>query len=144
MKKCYLDANLLLYFNNFNSPFHSQADSILSKLINDGWQLFLSPLILDEYFHNSLRFARLPRQVTLRVLKKSFNRLIKLPNIQLINPSQNLNSQRKVLNFMVRHQLRSRDAYHIFIMKENKIKFLATFDSDFERVFQKGLIKKFA
>lgn len=54
MKTCYLDANLLLYFNNLDSPFHLQADSVLAKLINNSWQLFLSPLVLDEYFHNTL------------------------------------------------------------------------------------------
>lgn len=134
----------MLYFNNFDSPFHSQADLILSKLINDAWQLFLSPLTLDEYFHNTLRFTKLHKEEALKILVRSFDKIIKLPGIQLINPSQNLNLQRQVLSFMIKYQLRSRDAYHLFIMLENKVKFLATFDSDFDEVFKAGRIKKFA
>lgn len=143
MKKCYLDANLLLYFHNFDSPFHSQADLVLSKLVNSAWQLFLSSLTLDEYFHNALRFTRLPKIEALKILNKSFTKIIKLPNIQLINPSQDINMHKRVLNFMVRYQLRSRDAYHLFIMKENKIEYIATFDHDFDKVFEEGRIEKF-
>lgn len=144
MKTCYLDANLLLYFNNPDSSFYSQADLILSKLINDAWQLFLSPLVLDEYFHNTLRFTKLPRGEALKVLIKSFNKIIKLPNIFLVNPTQDLKTQIKVLKLMITYQLRARDAYHLFIMKENKIKYFATFDHDFDSVFRKGLVRKFS
>jgi len=143
MKRCYLDTNLLLYFNNPNSPFYQQAGSILAKLINNNWQLFLSPLTLDEYFHNTLRFTNLPKEKAMKTLKKSLNKLIKLPNIQLINPSTILGTHKKVLNFMIKYQLRSRDAYHLLIMIENKIKYLATFDNDFDKIFEKGSIKKF-
>lgn len=143
MKRCYLDANLLLYFNNPDSPFHSQADSILSRLVREAEQLFLSPLTLDEYFHNTLRFTKLSRKEALKVLIKSFNKIVKLPNIYLINPNQNLNTHKRVLNFMAKYQLRARDAYHLFIMMDNKVKFLATFDNDFNRVFEGGRIKKF-
>lgn len=144
MKTCYLDANLLLYFNSLDSPFHSQADLILSKLINDSWQLFLSSLVLDEYFHNTLRFTKLSRKEALAVLTESFNKIIKLPNIRLINSGQNINMQRKVLSFMAKYGLRPRDAYHLFIMLENKVKYLATFDNDFDLCFEKGLVSKFS
>lgn len=143
MKTCYLDANALLYFNNPASSFHSQADLIFAKLIDGSWQIFLSSLVLDEYFHNTLRFTKLPKKEALKILKKSFSKIIKLPNIHLINPSHNLNKQGQVLKFMAKYQLRARDAYHLFIMKENKIKYLATFDTDFEEIFEKGVIKKF-
>lgn len=143
MKRCYLDANLLLYFNNLDSPFHHQADSVLAKLVDNDWQLFLSPLVLDEYFHNTLRFTKLSKVEASKVLKKSFNKIIKLPNISLVNPSQDLKTQVKVLNIMGRYSLRARDAYHLFIMKENKIEYFATFDNDFKIVFDEGSIRKF-
>lgn len=44
---------------------------------------------------------------------------------------------------MYKYNLRSRDAYHLFIMVENKVKFFATFDADFDKVFTKGKVKKF-
>lgn len=143
MKTCYLDANLLLYFNNPDSPFHSQAGLIFRELVNDSWKLYLSPLVLDEYFHNTLRFTKLSRKEALQVLTKSFNKIIKLPNIRLINSGRNITMQRKVLSLMAKYGLRARDAYHLFILKENKIKYLATFDDDFKAVFERGSIKKF-
>ncbi len=144
MKKCYIDANLLLYYSDTDSPFYHQATDLVSQLLIQKWQLFVSPLILDEYFHNMIRFFRGSRTEAFKYLKVSFHRIVKLPGLEVINPSTVISKQRKVINLMIKHQLRARDAYHLFIMKENKIKYLATFDSDFEQVFKKRLIKKFA
>lgn len=143
MKKCYLDTNLLLYYSNSESVFYNQASDTISQLINQGWTLCVSSLTLDEYFHNMIRFSRVSRQEAFKDLKRSFKRITKLPNLDLINPATQLVQQRKVINLMIKYQLKSRDAYHLFIMKENKIKYFATFDDDFEKVFQKGVMKKF-
>lgn len=144
MKKCYLDTNLLLYYSDTESPFYSQATELVSRLLIQQWKLFISPLTLDEYFHNMIRFSRVSKDESFQNLKVSFNRIVKLPGIELINPSALINRQGKVINLMIKHQLRSRDAYHLFIMRENKIKYFATFDNDFEEIFKRGIIKKFS
>ena len=143
MKICYLDANLLLYYSNPDSLFYNQATAIISQLWDQKWQLALSPLTLDEYFHNMIRFSRVTRADAFSDLKRSFGRIIKLPKIIIINPNLDLKRQQKVINLMIKYKLRARDAYHIFIMKENKVKFMATFDRDFDEVFKKSGIKKF-
>lgn len=143
MKKCYLDANTLLYFTNPAAQFHETAIELISALLIQNYALFISPLILDEYFHNSIRFSQVPRRQALQDLKIGFGKIKKLKNINLVYSPLEFTKQTKVLNFMIKYQLRSRDAYHLFIMKENKIKYLATFDDDFENVFKQGLIKKF-
>lgn len=143
MKKCYLDANVLLYFTSLTSQFHDQAVKIIYNLITQGWQLFISPLTLDEYFHNALRFSVVSKSEAFKDLKKSFTSIMKLEKIMLIQPPLELKKHKKIFNLMVHCNLHARDAYHLFIMKENKIKFMATFDSDFKIVFQKGLIKQF-
>jgi len=143
MKRCYLDVNLLLYYSNPDSSYHNQAVATISQLLSEDWKLYLSPLVLDEYFHNMIRFSRVSRKEALKDLKRSFSRIIKLPKLEIISSRLELKRQQKVINFMTKYQLRARDAYHLFIMLENKVKFLATFDSDFDKVFKSGKIKKF-
>ena len=143
MKRCYLDANLLLYYSNPDSLSHNQAIVIISKLLGENWELYLSPLVLDEYFHNMIRFSRVSRQEALKDLKRSFGKIIKLPGLKLISSNLELKKQQRVIKLMAKYQLRARDAYHLFIMLENKVKYLATFDTDFDKISDSGKIKKF-
>lgn len=143
MKRCYLDANVLLYFSNVGSVFYQQTSHLMYRLILDKWELVISPLTLDEYFHNSIRFAAVPQKVALTRLKRSFLKITKIPGIRLIALSSELKKQSQVINLMSKYELRARDAYHLLIMRENKVKYLATFDNDFEKVFHSGIIKKF-
>lgn len=143
MKKCYLDTNILLYFTNPIAQFHEQTVGLISSLMVQNWALFISSLTLDEYFHNSLRFSQVSRKLALQDLKKGFSKIKKFRNINLVQAPLELKKHMKVLNIMDKYTLRARDAYHLFIMKENKIKHFATFDSDFDKVFEKNLIKQF-
>lgn len=143
MKRCYLDTNTLLYFTNPAAQFHERAIELISSLLIQNYALFISPLILDEYFHNSIRFSQVPKKQALQDLKIGFGKIKKLKNINLVYPPLELKKQAKVISFMVKYQLRSRDAYHLLMMKENKIKYLATFDDDFDSVFAKGILRRF-
>lgn len=144
MKKCYLDSNVILSFIDPTAQFHHQAKQILIKLVDEGWEIDLSALVLDECFHNSVRFSKKSRQEALKQLKSRYKKFIKLPNIGLVIKLPQLNRHTAVLNLMAKYSLRSRDAYHLFIMRENKIKYFVTFDNDFEEIFTRGLINKFS
>lgn len=143
MKRCYLDSNVVLSFIDSAAQFHDQSKQILYKLVTERWEIDLSALTLDECFHNSLRFSKKLRTIAIKQLKVEYKKLIKLPNINLVVTSTQLKKHTRVLNLMERYDLRSRDAYHLFSMKVNKIKYCATFDHDFDKVFQKGVLKKF-
>jgi len=142
MRICYLDANLLVFLGNENSTFHQKARDIVNKLIKKEYQLVFSSLTLDEYFHTVIRFSEGPKVVTIKNLKKAYRKILKL-NIKLINPSIDEKKHLQVINLLAKYNLHPRDAYHLFIMLENKVKNFATFDNDFEEVFKKGLIKQF-
>lgn len=142
MKRCYLDSNIILCFIDATSNFHQQSKQIITKLVAEAWEIDLSALSLDECFHNSLRFSKKTKQDALKQLKLSYRKLIKLPNIKLVTRLPELKKHIAVLNMMDKHNLRARDAYHLFIMKTNKIKYFATFDSDFDKVFAIGILKK--
>lgn len=142
-KSCYLDANFLVYYQDKKSPFHYQVKLIMENLIIGGFELVLSSLSLDEYEYTVLRSFNNPKPEIIKNLKSGFRKLLKISDIKLINPPLEFKKHFKVLNLMQKYNLKPRDAYHLFIMLENKVKFLATFDSDFDKVFESGKIKKF-
>lgn len=144
MIKCYLDANFLLSYQDARSVFHITAIELVEKLIKRGFKLFTSPLALDEYIHNSIRFSGKTLKLLKPALNLSLKDLFSLSNFQLANPTLELKRHLEILELMEKYGLRTRDAYHLLIMLDNKIKYLATFDSDFDKVFASGLIKKFA
>lgn len=143
MKKCYLDANLLFYWQDPKSPFNTVANDIINRLVEKEYLLFLSSLVLDEYLYTCLRFSGKSKKDMKNSLKLSMRRLIKIPHLQLINPPLDEKKHLRVVDLIAKYNLRPRDAYHLFIMMENKIKFLTTFDSDFEKVFASGVVKHF-
>lgn len=144
MNSCYLDANFLIYLDDYKSPFHNQTKSIFKRLLFKKYTLVLTPLILDEYLYNSLKLSVKPRSEAILALKRRIKNIFRLPGVKLLNPPLEFKKHFKVLNLMNKYNLRPRDAYHLLTMIENKVKYLATFDRDFKEVFQKGLVKQFS
>lgn len=142
-KSCYVDTNLLIFLQNKHSARYQETRLIFKKLIEKEYDLYISSLIIDEYLYNTYRLLSGNRQNKLKVLKSNLRRILKIPKIKLINPSLEEKKHLQVVNLMAKYNLDSRDAYHLFIMLGNKIKYLATFDSDFDKVFATGIIKSF-
>ncbi len=143
IKNCYLDTNILIFLQDKTSKFHQKTQLLFNKLIEEEYQIYISSLILDEYLYNLYRLLAGERADKLKILNSSLKKIFKIPHIGLINPTLEAKNHLKIINLMKQYNLKPRDAYHLFIMKENKIKYLATFDHDFDQVFEKGSIKKF-
>ncbi|KKR80529.1 MAG: PilT protein domain protein [Candidatus Daviesbacteria bacterium GW2011_GWA1_41_61] len=140
---CYLDTNILLYYQDWQSPFYQQTQEMISKLIKGGLDLIISPLVLDEYIYNTFTSSYKAEKEKIKMITLSLREILKLPGIKIFNPPLEVKKQLKVLKLMEKFGLKPRDAYHLLITLENKIKYLATFDSDFEKVFALGRVKKF-
>lgn len=143
MINCYLDANVLIFLQDRKSPFNNQARLVVKQLILKKAEIFTSSLALDEFLQGNLRFSHKSRQAMRGQLKNGLKRIFSLPQFRLVNPPVDPKTHLKVVDMVAKYNLRPRDAYHLLIMKENKINYFATFDSDFDNVFQKGLVKKF-
>lgn len=141
MKSCYLDANLLVYYQDRKSPFYDQTKLIIANLLMQGFELLISPLALDEYEYTVWRSFTTSKAEIIKNLRIGIRKIMKIPGIKLINPPLEFKRHLKVLNLMAKYQLKPRDAYHLFIMLENKVKYLTTFDHDFDLCFEKGLVK---
>jgi predicted nucleic acid-binding protein len=136
MDKCYLDANLLIYFVQKNSPLHQKSISLLTSITESRLIPVITPLCIDEFlYHTHGSIAQ--KSIDLKAI-------LKIPNLTIANPSIVPKDQMKVIKLMDRFKLRPRDAYHLLAMQSNKIKYFATFDSDFNSVFSAGLIRKFS
>jgi len=143
MIRCYLDANVLIFLQDKKSPFYNQAVLTIKQLILKRAEIFTSSLSLDEFLQGSLRFSRKTKQEMKGQLKIGLKKIFSLPQFRLVNPPDDTKRHMKVVDIVAKYNLRPRDAYHLFIMQENKIKYLATFDHDFDRVFAKGTVQKF-
>lgn len=138
MGKCYLDANVLIYFVQKKSPFHQKSLSVLTSIIKSKLKLIpvISPLCLDEFLYH----------IHGKISQKTIDlkSILKIPNLAIVNPSVKPKDQMKVLRLMDKFKLRPRDAYHLLTMQSNKIKYFATFDNDFNSVFSASLVKRFS
>lgn len=147
MKNCYLDANVLIYYKNEDSPYFVQSKRIIEGLVKENCSIVISPLVLDEFLYGlmiHLRRIKIKRTTAFTLLKKTLKEVLSLPNLIIINPPVEKEIQLNTLMLMERFCLLPRDAYHLLIMQEGNIDYFATFDNDFEKVFKKGMVKKYS
>jgi len=145
MKTCYLDANVLVYYKNEESPFFGKASEIIQQLVEDNYRLFVSPLVLDEFLHSIKSLCqskKVKKPEIFRLLRRALKDILALPALEIVNPPLAKSAQLRIVSLMKNHSLRPRDAYHLLIIQENNIQSFATFDSDFKAVFKKGAISK--
>lgn len=143
IKACYLDANTLIYFKNEDSPFYSKTLTLIEYLVNENYRLFILSLVIDEFLYGfkfHLGNKKIKKKDIFISLNKALLEILTLPNLALINPPSEKNLQLKVIEIMKDFNLFPRDSYHLLMMIENRIKFFATFDNDFENVFKKKII----
>lgn len=143
MMRCYLDSNLLVYYKDEDSSRHKEVIEKLELLIEEGFELSISPLVLDEFIHTVRVILRKKNIKNIfEELRQIVKEILQLPNLKIINPSVEIADQLKVIQLMEKYSLSPRDAYHILTIQYNQIDSFATFDSDFRKVFLAGLIKK--
>lgn len=143
MTKCYLDSNVLIFFKNTSSPNFSQTSELLIKFRREETQIFISPLCLDEFIFQFGKHLRVAGSKNFYSdLQQALKSILNLPNLLIINPPNDLNSQMEVIELMETYSLHPRDAFHLLTMQANQIDAFATFDHDFDKVFKSKLLIK--
>lgn len=143
MKKCYLDANVLISFINEESLFYQKTKILLFNLRKEDFQFRLSALTIDETLHALKKYflSKKYQPATLFLsLKKILKQILSLPNLDIINPPTDKQLQVEVINLMQKYNLSPRDAFHLFTVIANDIDCLATFDEDFSQVKEVEII----
>ena len=146
MTKCYLDSNILLYYIFEDSDYFNDVRDLLISLRVDKFDIYISPLTLDEFAHQMDHLSRTSkhrRKDYYYLLEIMIDTILNMPNLIIINPPISSKKQRKMIELMQKYNLRPRDAYHILTILENDIEYIATYDKDFDKVIKSGIIKKY-
>jgi len=141
MPKIFLDSNVLVYYKDELSLFHKEVLSRLEEWMRSGTMFCISPLVLDEFLYVlKFRYKDKKKNEIFQSLKKAVKEILEVPFIELVNSPTGLKDQIKVVEYMEKYDLCPRDAYHLLTMIYNKIDSFATFDTDFNKVFEDKLI----
>ncbi len=138
MNNCFLDANICISFVQNPHQFHDRAVSTLEHIIKLRFTPVVSPLVLDEFIYIIKRDYGSKSLVN---TKDRLSELLSIPNLMIVNPSPEPKQQVKILDLVAKYNLKPRDAYHLMTMQTNKIKYFATFDNDFSKVFKGRVLK---
>lgn len=145
MKKCYLDSNVLVYYKDENSPHQQKASNLISSLMPEEYELYLSSLVIDEFIHSLLfilKQNKIQPAEKFRRLDEGLSSILQFQHVRIINPSSSKESNMRMIDMMRDFHLNPRDAYHLLIMQENGIEEFATFDNDFRYVFRGKVLYK--
>ncbi len=140
-EKCYLDSNILVYFSDRGSKFHSRSKNIIMDITDKEWGFSISSLCIDEFLYvmkTALSKKYKEKQVW-SILRETLQAILQLPNLEIINAHTDVAAHMEVIELMKNFNLSPRDAYHIFMAFTNQINHFITFDKDFRKTAIKNI-----
>ena len=144
-KSCYLDANILTNYTSIAYQHFHDARKVIVGLIQEEITPCISPLCIDELLYATKKtLTRAGYKSCEEQLEKALMIILNIPKLKIINPPTSRRAQRQVLKLMKKFKLDPRDAYHLLAAKHNNVDYFETLDSDFNKVFKDGYIKKFS
>jgi predicted nucleic acid-binding protein len=123
--KVYLDASFVIPLLVKEHPYHTQG-FVISKYLQQ-CDVYISPLLLDEVMYSLTKY-RLTREYIAKTIK---NNILTKSNVRVVNLDDTIEDLQNFLIYWKNSGLKPRDAMHMFIMRQNKVKKIATFDEDF-------------
>lgn len=126
----YVDASWLIALYVENHPFHNLAKRQFSECAKS--KFVISHLAVDEVLHGLSKY-RIKDEVIVSLLKA----FVETVTIKEIILESNSASIIKYLESWVSSALAPRDAMHLFLIEDNKIKSLLTFDRELKKVSKK-------
>lgn len=123
----YVDTSFFIATQITNHPFHKDALTVL-KLYKDS-PFYFSLLTIDEIIFTLLNHKITPTEISQIITEK----IMDIKNTRLIAYQNKMKQIQEYVDFWKTAKLGPRDAMHVYLMKQNKIKTIATFDADFKR-----------
>jgi predicted nucleic acid-binding protein len=128
MTDIFTDANILLYYSFQNSPHFQASHYFLRSLSKNAITGYITPYVLNEIHYNLIK--NLDHQSAEDQIKI----ILKLPNINLVDLSLSVQDINAITNLSTKYRLKTFDAFHAYTCKKLKLKYIATFDPDFDRL----------
>ena len=150
-KKIYADANFLISYWINEHENHERACKLFFELIEKDFVIFISPLVLDETWYKIREILKklkdvvdIPFKDFYQKFKKLFEFIVNFPYFRIIQFRNDFLIQgcREALENIRRYNFRPHDAFHLALVKDNKIGAIITVDSDFTKSRNKELLEK--
>lgn len=122
----YLDANFFIFALLDKTKKGENARKLQRDIINGMHNAVTSSLSLDEIMWVLIKNNKA------HLLRTAVSGIYSTPNLEIKGVSASVPPI--ALDFIEKHNLKPRDAFHLAIMKEQNIKEIATDDSDFKKV----------
>lgn len=143
---CYLDSNVLISYLDAKAEFHQPAADLMLDLIHQGAKMMISPLVLDEVFYvvqHQLKMRLENESELWSILNQQLEVILGFADLEVVVTPATANFQRQALAAMKNYKLAPRDAYHLCTAQHHSATHIATFDHDFDPIFNSGEIDQF-
>ncbi len=127
----YVDTSFFIATQIENHPFHQEALDVLEEYKESSF--YFSLLTIDEVIFTLLHHRISPAEIQKIISEK----IVGIKNTKLIAYQNKLKQIDEYVDFWKTTPLGPRDAMHAYLMKQNKIDTIATFDADFKRCRKK-------
>lgn len=131
----YVDTSFFIATQIANHPFHDVAITVLEEYKDS--LFYFSLLTIDEIVFTLLNHRITPNEISTIITEK----IIAIKNTRLIAYQKRMKQIEEYIELWKSIPLGPRDAMHVYLMKQNKIATIATFDADFKRSRKKLGVK---
>lgn len=125
--KVYVDTSFFIATQITNHPFHDVAVGILEEYKDSPF--YFSLLTIDEIVFTLLHHRISPNEISNIITQK----IVSIKNTRMIAYQNKMKQVEEYIHFWKSTPLGPRDAMHVYLMKQNSISTIATFDADFKR-----------
>ncbi|MDA1337963.1 MAG: type II toxin-antitoxin system VapC family toxin [bacterium] len=127
-EKIFIDTNVLIYYFDETSEHQYEAKKILSTLTNQNIKGIINSYIINEFHY------KLIREKKTKNLESQMKSLLMISCIEYKDIEFTKSDILEITKISAKHNLKTFDAYHAYYCKKEKIKKIATFDSDFKNI----------
>ncbi|MBD3279983.1 PIN domain-containing protein [Candidatus Dojkabacteria bacterium] len=144
--KCFLDTNILLYFILESSKYFEETRDLILSMRADNADICISPLVLDEFIYQLdflTRKGDRKRKDYYELAQIFTHSVTSIPGAKILEIPSDKSTLPELVRLMKKYNLKPRDAYHLLTMLENGVDYIATYDKDFDKVIESGIIRKY-
>lgn len=138
MKSVFLDTNFLIATQVAGHEFFNRSLELREYFASKNYQLYIHPLILDEFWYVLLGLGKKSPQaskaVIFKQLEKATTNVFSFKNLILLNTPLTEKDAFTTIKYMDKYSLKPRDAMIVKIMQNCKTNIIASFDSDFDGI----------
>ncbi len=128
MNKVFVDTNVLLYLTDKSSIYNHESRLILKNLKITNYLGVVNSYVINEYHY------QICRRYSKKEAMKITTELLKLPSLEYNDIEFTKKDIIEITKISAKFNLKTFDAYHAYYCKKEKIKQIATFDSDFKNI----------